>query len=154
MSSNISKLYTLPEFLYSENCPVIISAGALYKLESADGKLLVQLKFKNIGKMAVKAVKVAFQTADVSGNIIDEAFENQYLDLSLGFHDEFSDRKGVELKNKTIRSFNAKITELVFNDGTVWQNNGDEFNQLPKPKPIESLLGIGLGGQYRREIGR
>lgn len=154
MSSSFSKLFILPELLHAKGCPVIIAAGALYKTDFGDEKLLVQLKFKNTGNKIVKAIKVAFQVFDVSENQIDEKIEHQYLDLNLGFNGEYSDRKGVLLETNTIRSFNAKITEIIFNNGDKWSDNV-VFTQLPKPKKLinENNLGPILTVQYRREIG-
>lgn len=153
MSNNLNKLYALPELLHAQGCPVIIVAGALYKFEGADEKILVQLKFKNMGDKIIKAIKVDIQTFDVSGNPIDEKLEHQYLDLSIGFNSEYADRKGVLLRTKTIRSFNAKIAEIVFNDGDIWSNN-IEFQPLPKPADIKEKLGYELTAQYKREIGK
>ena len=153
MSNNLNKLYALPELLHARGCPVIIVAGVLYKLEGTDEKILVQLKFKNMGDKIVKAIKVDIQTFDVSGNPVDEKLEHQYLDLSIGFNSEYTDRKGVLLKTKTIRSFNVKITEIVFSNGDIWSNN-IEFQPLPKPADIKEKLGAELAEQYKREIGK
>lgn len=153
MSNNLNKLYALPESLHAQGCPVIIVAGALYKFEGSDEKILLQLKFKNMGDKIVKAIKVDVQTFDVSGNPIDEKLEHQYLDLSIGFNSEYVDRKGVFLRTKTARSFNAKITEIVFNDGDILSNNV-EFQPLPKSVGIKEKLGDEFSAQYKREIGK
>ena len=57
MSERYTKVFSLPENLYTESSPVIISAGALLK-DNISGKMLAQLKLKNIGKKIIKAVTV------------------------------------------------------------------------------------------------
>ena len=47
MSERYSKLFSLPENLYAEGAPVIVSAGNLLK-DNQTGKVLAQLKIKNI----------------------------------------------------------------------------------------------------------
>ena len=150
---NLNKLFFLPEALHAEGCPIVILAGALYKLDTADEKLLLQLKFKNIGQKTAKAIKVTFHTFDVTGNTIDEKLEHQYLDLHLRHTTEHTDHKGVPLNTKTIRSFTVEITEIVFEDGTIWSDSNAEFAPLPARNSIENKLDANLVSQYKREIG-
>lgn len=154
MDNKLTKLYDLSESLYSEDCPVIIAAGALYKLTDADEKILLQLKFKNIGEGKIIAVKVAVQTYDISGNKVDENFEHQYLDLNLGFNAEYTDPKGVQLETKTVRSFDVKITEVVFDDATVCPCGKTEFASLPSKRKIGENLESSLIEQYKRDVGK
>lgn len=57
MSERYTRLFALPENLYAEGSPVLLSAGALLK-DNETGKVLVQLKIKNIGSKTIKAAKV------------------------------------------------------------------------------------------------
>ena len=54
MSERYGRLYSLPENLYAEGAPVIISAGNLLK-DTQTGKILAQLKIKNISSKIIKA---------------------------------------------------------------------------------------------------
>lgn len=82
MSERYTRLFSLPENLGQDGCPVLISAGALLK-DNNTGKLLVQLKLRNISEQVIKSVKVkinAYDTAEISLDGI-EAFS--YLDLAV-----------------------------------------------------------------------
>ncbi len=69
MSERYSKLFSLPENLYTEGSPVIIAAGALLK-DNSTGKLLVQLKFRNISDCVINAVKVKINAFDPAETVL------------------------------------------------------------------------------------
>ena len=57
MSERYARLFSLPTNIGQDGCPVLISAGALLK-DNNTGKLLVQLKLRNISKQVIKSVKI------------------------------------------------------------------------------------------------
>ena len=65
MAERYTKLYTLPANLYASGSPALISAGALLK-DSQTGKVLCQLKFKNISPRVISALKVLVIGYDMS----------------------------------------------------------------------------------------
>ena len=67
MSERYSRLFSLPNNLYVENAPVVISAGALLK-DTQSNKIIAQLKFKNINRKNISAITVSVQPFDVVGN--------------------------------------------------------------------------------------
>lgn len=67
MSERYSKLFALTENLYATGAPVVIAAGALLK-DNQTGKVLVQLKLRNIGKKTIKAATVCVEPLDTVGN--------------------------------------------------------------------------------------
>ena len=70
MSERYAKLSSLPKNLYAEGAPVIVSAGNLLK-DNQTGKVLAQLKIKNISAKTVKAAKVRIHALDTTGKALD-----------------------------------------------------------------------------------
>ena len=80
MSERYSRLFALPENLYASGSPVVIAAGALLK-DNQTGKVIAQLKLRNIGNKAIKAATVSIIPFDTVGNPLGEPIQYQYLDL-------------------------------------------------------------------------
>ena len=57
MSERYTRLFSLTSPLYAAGAPVMITAGALLK-DNQTGKVLAQLKIKNISDKAIKGVSV------------------------------------------------------------------------------------------------
>lgn len=104
MSERFTKLFSLPENLYSEGAPVVVSAGALLK-DNQSAKVLVQLKIKNISDKTLKAVKVKIQSFDTVGNPLEEETEYEYLDLAVNRDEEFGQKVPIVLPSDSTRSF-------------------------------------------------
>ena len=119
MSERYTRLFSLPENLGLENCPVVISAGALLK-DNITGKVLAQLKLRNLTSQAVKAVKVkihAYDTAKAELNGVDTF---SYLDLNVPLDGEFGSQTPIPLPDTATRSFTVDILSVVLADGTVY----------------------------------
>lgn len=119
MSERYTRLFSLPENLGLENCPVVISAGALLK-DNITGKVLAQLKLRNLSHQAAKAVKVkihAYDTAKAELNGVD-AFS--YQDLNVPLDGEFGSQTPILLPDAATRSFTVDILSVVLADGTVY----------------------------------
>ena len=67
MSERYSRLFTLPENLYAAGSPVVIAAGALLK-DNQTGKVIAQLKMRNISPKPIKAATVSIHPLDTVGN--------------------------------------------------------------------------------------
>ena len=80
MSERYSRLFALPENLYISGSPVVIAAGALLK-DNQTGKVIAQLKLRNIGDKTIKAATVSIMPFDTVGNPLGEPIQYQYLDL-------------------------------------------------------------------------
>lgn len=149
MSERYTKLFALPENFYTERAPVVIAAGALLK-DNQTGKVLAQIKYKNISSKTIKAVKVAVRAFDVSGTEIEGVAEYQYLDLSAARDAEFGQKNAIILPDKVTRSFSCECKNVVFSDGTSWEANGAEWKPLVQPETLPKKLG-GLSEQYKRD---
>lgn len=119
MSERYSRLFSLPENLGQYGCPVLISAGALLK-DNNTGKLLVQLKFRNISEQIIKSVKIKVNAYDTAGCELKGVEAFSYLDLAVGRDKEFGNQTPVILPDKTTRSFSVEILSVAFMDGTAY----------------------------------
>lgn len=119
MSERYTRLFSLPENLGLEDCPVVISAGALLK-DNVTGDVLAQLKLRNLSPQAVEAVKVkihAYDTAKAELNGVD-AFS--YLDLNIPLDGEFGSQTPIPLPDAATRSFTVDILSVTLADGTIY----------------------------------
>lgn len=121
MEEKYLKVFSLPGNLYVESGPAIITAGSLLK-DNRLGTMIAQLKFLNISDRNIIAVKVKLFLYDVAGNLLKDTMEYQYLDVNVARDDSFGDRTAIVLKEKCARSFSVTITEVVFDDKSVWKN--------------------------------
>lgn len=133
MSERYTRVFALPENLYAEFSPVIISAGALLK-DNVTGKVLVQLKIKNISDRIVKAVRIKINQFDVAGEAIDNEVNQEYLDLNVGRNSEFGQKTAITLPDSSTRSFSVVVTEVIFFDNDIWKADGAEWKSVIKPQ--------------------
>ena len=113
MSERYSKLFSLPENLYTTGAPVVIAAGALLK-DNQSGNVLAQLKLQNINSQTIKAATVQIFPMDTAGDAIDETATYQYLDLNAGRDEFFGQKTAIPLPNAATRSFSVIVTEIIF----------------------------------------
>lgn len=66
MTSRFQEVFRLPSQQYIEGSPVIIEAGALQKDEQT-GKILAQIKIKNISPNIIVGCKVFIRAFELSG---------------------------------------------------------------------------------------
>ena len=149
MDERYTRLFALSEKYYAEGAPLLIAAGALLK-DNRTGKVLAQIKFKNISSKTIKAVKVSVKAFDVSGAELQGVEEYQYLDLSAARDMEFGQKNAIVLPDDVTRSFSCECKSVVFSDGTSWEANGAEWRTLIQPQTLQKKLG-GLAAQYQRE---
>ena len=152
MSKRYSNLFSLPEQLYSEGSPVIIAAGALLK-DNESGKVLAQLKLKNIYYKSIKAATVIITPYDTVGNPLGEPFSHQYLDLAVGRDSDFATKIPILLPNPATRSFAVSVKEVIFQDKSVWNNDDNPWEALSPPTPLGSLGDKELIKQFRLTYG-
>ena len=153
MSERYGRLYSLPENLYAEGAPVIISAGNLLK-DTQTGKILAQLKIKNISSKIIKAAKVLIRTLDTTGKPIDGDTEKNYLDLYARQGEYFGQKDAVSLPNDTVRRFRAEVTYVAFSDDSTWDGSAAPWEPLPEAVSMKKELGDEeLVRQYRLKYG-
>ena len=151
MSERYSRLFALPEDLYCVGSPVVIAAGALLK-DNQTGKVIGQLKLRSISPKAIKAVKVKLNLFDTAGNPIGEAVAHTYLDLNARRNEEFGQKSPVAVAESQTRSYQASVTEVVFEDQSVWTANEGTWESLEKPVAL-SITDPELLKQYQMHYG-
>ena len=139
MSERYTRLFTLPGSLYAQGSPLIILAGALLK-DNQTGRVLAQLKFKNVGTKSVKAVKVSVTPLDAAGMENGQPVEHQYLDLHAARDGEFGQKEPIPFPDPTSRAFRGAITQVVFTDGSLWGPAEGAWEVLSPSRPLESVL--------------
>lgn len=136
MSERYTKLFSQSEPLYAEGSPVTIAAGALL-LDNVGGRVLAQLKFKNVSSKTVKAVTVSITAKDTVGRVIGKPTIHQYLDLNALRDEEFGQKTAIFLPSESTREYEVRVTEAVFADNSVWTAPDDLLWQpVPKQEPL------------------
>lgn len=153
MSERYSKLFSLPENLYAEGAPVIVSAGNLLK-DNQTGKVLAQLKIKNLFPQTIKAATVSIHALDTTGKALDGDTEQEYLDLSAKQGDEFGQKVAFSLPNASTRGFSVEVKQVVFTDNSTWEAMGKAWEPLPVGESLIHRLGDAeLVKQYQLHFG-
>lgn len=151
MSERYSKLYALPENLYAAGSPVVIAAGSLLK-DNQTGKVLAQLKLRNIAKKTIKAVTVCVEPLDTVGKPLGEVVSYQYLDLHADRDIDFGQKSPIALPDATTRSFAVSVSEVIFTDNSIWNSVSLPWEALNKPASLDSLHDSELAKQFRMEF--
>lgn len=152
MSERYSKLFSLPENLYAEGSPVIIAAGALLK-DNQTGRVIAQLKLRNISSKAIKAATVFLSLMNTAGNPLGESARYEYLDLSSTRDTDFGSKSAIPLPDASTRSFSVAVAEVIFADNSVWNTNGAAWETLKSPEALTSRLDGEMVKQFRIEYG-
>jgi len=144
----------MAERLFTADSPVIIAAGALLK-DNQSGEVLAQLKFKNISIKNIKAIKVAIDAFDISGEKIEGVLEYQYLDLDEYRDAEFGHKSAIRLPENTTRAFYPRILGVYFRDKTSWVPKEDaKWESIGNQQNLEEFFGDNeLKKQYEIEAG-
>lgn len=143
MAERYNKLYSLPGNLYAAGSPVLISAGALLK-DNQTGKVLCQLKFRNICDVNISALKVQVTGYDMSNEEVCRV-EHQYLDLNVPRNGVFGSKEAIPLPERSVRSYDVQVLACFFTDGSRYFAEEQLWESLPQ----QPLLGSRL---YDREL--
>lgn len=132
MVERYNKLFSLESDLFTSGSPILIAAGALLK-DNQNGRIIAQLKFKSISPKRIKAVKVSILPLDTAGRHLGEAFAHDYLDLSIDRDSVFGQKEPIVMPDPSTRAFSAALTEVCFDDNSVWTSGETEWTSLPQP---------------------
>ena len=152
MSERYSKVFSLPENLYAEGAPVVIAAGALLK-DNQTGRVVAQLKLRNISPKTIKAATVCLSPANIVGNPLGDAIRYEYLDLSSTRDTDFGSKSAIPMLDKTTRSFGIRVAEVIFADNSAWNANDAAWEPLKKPEALGSRLDNEMVKQFQIEYG-
>lgn len=152
MSERYSKLFSLPENLYAEGSPVIIAAGALLK-DNQTGRVIAQLKLRNISPKIIKAATVSLFPLNTVGKPLGETVRYEYLDLNSTRDTDFGSKSAILMPDITTRSFSAMVAEVIFADNSVWNANDATWETLKNSETLTSRLDSEMVKQFRIEYG-
>ena len=152
MSERYGKVFSMPENLYAEGAPVIIAAGALLK-DNQTGRVVAQLKLRNISPKTIKAVTVRLFPMNTAGQPLGDAVRYEYLDLSSNRDADFGSKSAIPMPDKTTRSFGIRVAEVIFADNSAWNANDAVWEPLEKPEALDSRLDSEMVKQFQIEYG-
>lgn len=148
-----SRLYTTGKNMYSEGSPLLICAGALLK-DNRNGKVIAQLKFKNVTGKVVKGVKIKLRTFDTFGKELDVTDEYQYKDLYVKRNDVFGEQNAIPLSDDNSRKMDITIESVLFGDSSVWEAVEQEWKEVELGKKTsEVYVDEELVKQFKLELG-
>ena len=151
MAERYTRVYTQQGQFYCPGAPIIIEAGALLK-DNQTGKIIAQLKFKNISSSTIRALTVKISATDVVGAEVAGVDNFQYLDLNVSRDGEFGQQTPIVLPDATARSFTCQCLSAVLGDKTIWNcTENTKWVPLPKPCALASKMGAPLAEQYKRD---
>lgn len=154
MESRFHELFRLQTKLYMEGSPVIIEAGAIQK-DTVTDKVLVQLKIRNLSSCNVIACKVCIWAYEPSGKELEGVVDFSYLDINISRGNSFGSKVPIYLPNKSARKIAVAVTEVVFEDNTIWTGELRQWNQLPEQRTIvEQFKDKEIVKQYEIEEGK
>lgn len=152
MSERYHKLFSLPENLYATGSPVVIAAGALLK-DNQTGKVLAQLKLRNISKKTIKAATVSVEPLDTVGKPLGTPVTYQYLDLHAYRNWDFGQKAAINLPDSATRSLAVSVAQVIFTDNAIWTADGQSWETLQKPVALDTLRERELIKQFRIAYG-
>lgn len=155
MNDRFSKLFSIPSNLYTENSPLLITAGVLLK-DNSTQKILVQLKLKNLIEKNIIALNVSINGYSLTNELTDNITNYQMLDFNAGYRVEFGQKSPIFLANNNTRSYTIRINEVVFADKTTWICD-DDAEWLPIPEQLklsEYFKDQEISEQYKRETNK
>ena len=131
---------------------MIIAAGALLK-DNQTGRVIAQLKLRNISSKTIKAATVSLSLMNTAGNPLGESVRYEYLDLSSTRDTDFGSKSAISLPDASTRSFSVAVAEVIFTDNSVWNANNATWETLKSPETLTSRLDSEMVKQFQIEYG-
>lgn len=150
MSKRYIRLFSLPENLGLEDCPIVISAGALLK-DTATEKMLAQLKLRNLSPRKVTAVQVKINAYDPAGVELGGVDTFSYLGLNIPIDGEFGTQTPIYLPDAATRSFTVDILSVTFADGSIYQPTGSRTTRTATADLSEQINELNRKRMAERE---
>lgn len=154
MNEKYTRLFLTEKNIYTPTSPVIISAGALLK-DNETGRVIVQLKLKNISHKEIRNISVKLTLLDSADRVIEDDVEYTYLDLKSVRDAEIGHKEPIFLMNSNVRAFKAEVNEVVFADKSIWNSKNAEWKSIGEAKQLlEYLKDTELVEQYSIDCGK
>lgn len=156
MSELFDRLFLLPEQdLYTEGSPLLIEAGALNR-NSRTGKLVAQLKLKNLSPRPIQGALVQLTLLDADNAYLGETVDYRYLDLQVARDESFGVQTPIRIDDPAARAFTVRLLEAVFADGETWRAPaGAVWASLPRQLTTRRLFAdLTLNARFHQEHGK
>lgn len=153
MSERYVTLFSLSKNLYAESSPVVIKSGVLLKDTSTE-KILALIKFCNIGKEEICALRINISLFDIAGNPIGDNIVFQYLDLNVSRDMLFGQETPIVIPANEARSFSVTIAEVIFASKSSMIPENKLFTHIPDPKLLSENLDNELLKEYCAVYGK
>ena len=118
MSSRYEELFKTNEPLFYKNSPIVLEAYGLYK-DLTDGRILCQIRFKNIGEDFIKACKIYIDEYEIDGTDMNVKTEFSFLDLNCGKNDAFGSKVPIYLSSLSTRRIKVRLNNIVLSNYDV-----------------------------------
>jgi len=152
MAERYSRLYSLPEDLYTSGSPLVIAAGALL-MDNQSGQVLAQLKLRSISDKVINTVRLLVIGSDSEGNERCRE-EHSYEGLNAARDSMFGAKQAIRLADAGIRSFTVQLLSVDFSDGSSYTGETAKWRSLPTQADLnQRLFDTELIRQYRLETG-
>ena len=153
MAERFTRVFELPGGFYAHGSPVLIRAGALLK-DNISRNILCQLKFYNLEPVTIRSLTVYLQLQDTAGRNLGKEIRREYLDLRAGKDQSFGQNIALLLPYRNARRFTARVSEVVFADGTLWQDKGSAWHSTAKQPTLREQYGDEeVAAQFRVRYG-
>ena len=153
MAGRFQELFRLAPNQYYKGSPVVIEAGAIQK-DTVDGRILAQIKIRNLSEKTVNACKVSIRAFEPNGVEITGIPAYSYLDLSAVSGSDFGSKVPVYLPDNKTRKICVAVIEVVFTDGSLWKGDSKDWEPLPVQTTVTNQLADPeLSHQYTIETG-
>ncbi len=129
MSERYNRLYCDEKLIYYQDSPIILEARALLK-DNDDGTVVGQAKFKNVSCHIISAVFISVALYNAASKPIGN-IKHEYLDLSVKRDEAFGQQSAIRIDNDSTRRIDIAIDEVVFSDGSRWENNSSSIEIEP-----------------------
>ena len=153
MAERFSRLFSLPENLYTPGSPLVIAAGALL-LDNQSGSVVAQLKLRSISDKVIKAVRVAVTGLD--GQDQERCREEfSYEGLNAARDSLFGAKQAIRMSDAAVRSFTVQLLAVSFADSSSYTGEAAKWRSLPKQADLNlRLFDAELIRQYQLETGK
>ena len=150
MAERYSRLFSLPEDLYTAGAPLVIAAGALL-MDNQTGKVLAQLKLRSISDKVISSVKLLVIGTNRAGDVLCKE-EHVYEGVNAARDSFFGAREAVPLPDANVRVFSVQLLSVAFHDGSRYIGEAQTWKPLPDQADLnQRLFDTELIRQYRLE---
>ncbi len=153
MAERFTKIYEIPGGLYAAGAPVLIRAGVLLR-DSITKNVIAQLKLYSLDTRMIRTVRLALTLLDEEGNILGDELLRSYTNLRVVRDDEFGQRIALVIPYRETSSFTARVTEVLFADGTSWTDYGEPWESVERQVSLaEAYQSEEMAAQFRIRYG-